>query len=55
MILRLVGNKSDVNDNERKITKSQGKKFDDDNYMLFYEPPAKTGNGVKDLFKEVSR
>ena len=55
MILFLVGNKSDVNNEERKISKNQGKKFADDNNMIFYETSAKTGDGVKDLFNDVAR
>ena len=55
MILFLVGNKSDASDEERKVPKSKGKKFADDNNMIFYETSAKTGDGVKDLFNDVAR
>ena len=54
MLLFLVGNKCDVNDEERKVAKNKGKKFAEDNNMLFYETTAKTGAGVKELFGEVA-
>ena len=54
MILCLVGNKCDVNSNERKITSQKGKNFAQDNNMIFFETSAKTGEGVKDLFVTIA-
>ena len=54
MILCLVGNKCDVNDGERKVPKNKGKKFAEDNNMLFYETSAKTGAGIKELFVDIA-
>ena len=54
MILCLVGNKCDVNLNERKITSQKGKNFAQDNNMIFFETSAKTGEGVKDLFVTIA-
>ena len=54
MILCLVGNKCDVNLNERKVTSQKGKNFAQDNNMIFFETSAKTGEGVKDLFVTIA-
>ena len=54
MILCLVGNKCDVNSNERKITTQKGKNFAQDYNMIFFETSAKTGEGVKDLFVTIA-
>ena len=54
MILCLVGNKCDVNSNERKIQTSKGKSYAQENNMIFYETSAKTGEGVKDLFVTIA-
>ena len=50
MLLFLVGNKCDVNSNERKVSTSKGKKFAAENNMFLFETSAKTGEGINDLF-----
>ena len=54
MILCLVGNKCDVNINERKIMTNKGKNYANENNMIFYETSAKTCEGVKDLFVTIA-
>ena len=54
MILCLVGNKCDVSNDERRISTAQGKKFAQENNMIFYETSAKTGEGVTDLFVTIA-
>ena len=54
MILCLVGNKCDVNSNEKKVTTLKGKNFAAENNMIFFETSAKTGEGVKDLFVTIA-
>jgi len=54
MILCLVGNKCDVSNDERRISTAQGKKFAQENNMIFYETSAKTGEGVTNLFVTIA-
>ena len=54
MILCLVGNKCDVNQEDRKITNFKGKNYAQENNMIFFETSAKTGEGIKDLFVTIA-
>ena len=54
MILCLVGNKSDANQDERKVSTAKAKNYAQENNMLFYETSAKTGEGIKDLFVKIA-
>ena len=54
MILCLVGNKCDVNQEDRKITNFKGKNYAQENNMIFFETSAKSGEGVKDLFVTIA-
>jgi Ras-related protein Rab-5C len=54
MILCLVGNKSDVSQDERKVSTAKAKNFAQENNMIFYETSAKTGDGIKDLFVTIA-
>ena len=53
MILKLVGNKIDVPDDEIKVTREMGKKFADEYQILFGECSAKSGEGVDLVFKDI--
>ena len=48
MLLCLVGNKCDVNSNERKVTTTKGKNFAVEHNMIFFETSAKTGEGINE-------
>ena len=49
ILLVLVGNKNDL-ENERIVNFDEGKKFADDNNMLFIETSALNGTGIDQLF-----
>ena len=44
----LVGNKCDLEENEREVTTEEAKKYAEDNNMKFIEVSAKTGKGISD-------
>ena len=48
----LVGNKCDIEEDKRQVSTDEGKKFADDNGMLFYETSAKNNINVKAVFEE---
>jgi len=54
MLLCLAGNKTDVEQSEKRVPTSKGKAFAEQHNMLFYETSAKTGVGVKELFQAIA-
>ena len=50
----LLGNKSDMV-NEKIVTKEQGEEIAKTHNMKFYETSARTGDGIKDAFENISR
>ena len=49
----LVGNKIDLKDN-RKIEKEVAQKYADENNLPYYEVSAKSGEGIKKMFEDVT-
>ena len=54
MLLFLAGNKCDVDNSLKKVSAKEAKEFAEKNNMYFFETSAKTGAGVKDLFKTIA-
>ena len=54
MLLFLAGNKCDVDSSMKKVPVSKAKEFAERNNMFFYETSAKTGVGVKELFRAIA-
>eukprot|EP01116_Phalansterium_solitarium_P003952 TRINITY_DN1479_c1_g1_i1.p2 TRINITY_DN1479_c1_g1~~TRINITY_DN1479_c1_g1_i1.p2 ORF type:complete len:201 (-),score=77.84 TRINITY_DN1479_c1_g1_i1:388-990(-) len=54
MIIMLLGNKSDL-EHKRAITYEEGKKFAQDNGLIFMETSAKTAANVDEAFLETAR
>ena len=44
----LIGNKSDVDQSQRKVTYEQGVSLGEELGMTFFETSAKTGNNIKE-------
>ena len=55
MLLFLAGNKCDVDNNLRRVSTTQAKEFAEKNNMFFFETSAKTGAGIKDLFRTIAK
>ena len=46
--MMLIGNKSDVEQSQRKVTHEQGVKLGEELGMTFFETSAKTGDNIKE-------
>ena len=55
MLLFLAGNKCDVDNNMKKVSSKEAKEFAEQNNMFFFETSAKTGAGIKDLFRTIAK
>ena len=51
LLVCLIGNKIDLED-KRQISYEEGKKFAEENNMLFFETSAKEGNNIQEIFSE---
>ena len=49
----LVGNKSDVEDAQRVVSKEEGEKLANEMKVKFFECSSLNGNGIEDIFNEV--
>ena len=52
-VLLLIGNKSDTPDEQRQVSKDEGRAFAREKGMLFIEASAKTAEGVGQAFDEL--
>ncbi|KAG0015006.1 Ras- protein Rab-2A, partial [Podila clonocystis] len=53
--IMVVGNKSEIPDVRRRVSKEEGKAFADGNGLLFAETSAQDNIGVEDVFVEVAQ
>ena len=51
ILICLVGNKSDL-EGRRAVSYEEGKKFAEDNQIMFYETSAKDGSNITEIFNE---
>ena len=51
LLVCLIGNKIDLED-KRQVSYEDGKKFAEENDMLFFETSAKEGNNIQEIFSE---
>ena len=49
----IIGNKSDVEENQRQVTEIEGRQYAESKGYHFYETSAKTGANVKEAFNDI--
>ena len=53
VVIFIVGNKIDVDEEERKVTTEEGQKLAEEYNFPFYETSAKTGKNVNEIFNDI--
>lgn len=53
IVLAVVGNKSDLGEDARQVSKEQGQRAAKEYGALFFEVSAKSGTGISDLFTKL--
>lgn len=51
----LIGNKCDVPDSARAVSKAEGEALAEENRMMYFETSAKKGLGVNEAFENIAR
>ena len=51
----LIGNKCDVQDSARAVTRGEGEALAEQNGMMYFETSAKKGLGVNEAFESIAR
>ena len=49
ILIYLIGNKSDLEE-KRQVTEEEGKKFAEENNLVFFETSALNGNNIEEIF-----
>ena len=49
ILIYLIGNKSDLED-KRQVSQEEGKKYAEENNLVFYETSALNGNNIEEIF-----
>jgi len=55
VVVVLCGNKLDLGEDSRKVSTEEGKRFAEENGLMFIETSAKSGSNVNEMFKNIAR
>ena len=55
VVVVLCGNKLDLAEDSRKVSTEEGKRFAEENGLMFIETSAKSGSNVNEMFKDIAK